>query len=249
MSTYQCWPKCFSNTWSASLSHQPISWPMTEWSLRSDCGNRFAHSKVSFADCQQPCILRDIARLNSKTRSWSSTCGFWQVWAGYLSQVITFDSVCLWWFHSSLNTDDVIQGQLPLPPANAVEGTKSPVKHQVRNTNRCNSDGIGRDSPASPVDLVGSQGMGIKICCEDWYNYQNVTIEFGNNVWLSTWHFCMTRPLKKPNYKHTGLYIVNEISVKNAENLQLPKTMCNEQILNISQLECFTPQGFWLSYL
>jgi hypothetical protein len=137
----------------------------------------------------------------------------------------------------------VIQGYLPPPPANAVAGTESPVKHQVRNTNSCNSIGMGRDSPASPVDLVGSQGMGIKICCEDGYNYQNVTIEFGNNVWLSTGHFYRTRPLRKLNYKHTGLDIVNDISVKNAENLQLPKTMCNEQILNISQLDCFTPPG------
>jgi len=46
-----------------------------------------------------------------------------QLRAGQLGRTVTFSRVCLQQFRPPLNTNDAILGQLPLPPANAVQAT------------------------------------------------------------------------------------------------------------------------------
>jgi len=89
--------------------------------------------------------------------------GLLQLRAAQLGRTLIFSGVCLQQFRSSLNTDDSILGQLPLPPALAVYATKSPIKYLFGNTGRCNGIGNRRDSPASPGWIVGIPGTAIKL--------------------------------------------------------------------------------------
>ena len=59
--------------------------------------------------------------------------------------------------------DDPILGQLPLPPANAVQATESRIKSEVRNPGGRNGISNGRESMVSQGELVGSPGTAIKI--------------------------------------------------------------------------------------
>jgi len=86
-----------------------------------------------------------------------------QLRAKSLGRTVTFGRVFLQQFSPSLNADDAILGQLPLPPGNAVQATESPIKSEVGNTGGRNGIWTGRDSSASPGELVGSPGMTIKI--------------------------------------------------------------------------------------
>jgi len=61
--------------------------------------------------------------------------------------------------------DDTILGQLPLPPAKAVQASESLIKSGIRNTGGIHSIGNGRDSLASPGELVRNPGLAITIQC------------------------------------------------------------------------------------
>jgi hypothetical protein len=67
--------------------------------------------------------------------------GLLQLRAGLMSRNVTSGRVCLQQLSPLLNSDYAILGQLPLPPANAVHATKSPVKLEVQPTGGRN--GIG----------------------------------------------------------------------------------------------------------
>lgn len=60
--------------------------------------------------------------------------------------------------------DDINLGQLPLPPANAVQATETLFKHEVGTPGGRNGIGDVRDSPTSASALVGSPGTRIEIC-------------------------------------------------------------------------------------
>ena len=63
----------------------------------------------------------------------------------------------------------------------------------------------------------------------------------GDNVWLSTRNFRTTRPSKKLDYKRTGLYTVSKMINKHAYKLDLPKTIRKHNVLQVSQLDQYTP--------
>jgi len=70
---------------------------------------------------------------------------------------------------------------------------------------------------------------------------KEMTFGVGDKVWLSTRNFRTTRPSKKLDYKRTGPYTVSKIINKNAYKLDLPKTMRNQHIFHVSQLDWYTP--------
>jgi len=67
-----------------------------------------------------------------------------------------------------------------------------------------------------------------------------ITFEVGDRVWLSTKHFRTKRPSKKLDYMRAGPYMVSKIINQNAYKLDLPKTMRNHNIFQVSQLDRYT---------
>ena len=61
---------------------------------------------------------------------------------------------------------------------------------------------------------------------------EDVSLEVGNKVWLSTRHFRATRPSKMLDYKRTVPYTVSKIINKNAYKLDLLKTMRNHNVFH-----------------
>jgi len=70
---------------------------------------------------------------------------------------------------------------------------------------------------------------------------QDVIFDVGNKVWLRTRHFRPTRPSNMLGCKHSRLYTVSMINKKKAYKLDLPKTMRNDNVFHVSQLEHSTP--------
>jgi hypothetical protein len=70
---------------------------------------------------------------------------------------------------------------------------------------------------------------------------KDVTFKVGENVWLSTRHFRTNRLSKKLDYKRTGPYAVSKVISKNAYQLDLPNTMQNHNVFNVSLLDRYTP--------
>jgi hypothetical protein len=70
---------------------------------------------------------------------------------------------------------------------------------------------------------------------------KQVTIEVGDKVWLSTRNICTTRPTKKPDYKRAGPYTVSKVINKNADKLDLPRTMRIPDVFHVSLLDSYTP--------
>ena len=78
--------------------------------------------------------------------------------------------------------------------------------------------------------------------CQSKYSHgKDVTFEVRSEVWISTRHFRTTRPSKKLDYKRTGLYTVSTIINKNTYKLDLPKTMRNDNVFHVTQLDHYTP--------
>jgi len=72
---------------------------------------------------------------------------------------------------------------------------------------------------------------------------KGMTFGVGDKVWLSTRNFKMTRQSKMLDYKRTGPYTVSKIINKNAYKLDLPKTMRNHNVFQVSPLDRYTPPG------
>jgi hypothetical protein len=70
---------------------------------------------------------------------------------------------------------------------------------------------------------------------------KQITFEVGDQVWLSTKRFRTTRPSKKLDYKRTGPYTVSKIINKNAYKLDLPNTMRNHNVFQVSLLDRYAP--------
>jgi hypothetical protein len=70
---------------------------------------------------------------------------------------------------------------------------------------------------------------------------KEITFEVGDGVWLSTRHFRTTRSSKKLDYKRAGPYTVSKTINKNAYKLDLPKTMRNHNVFQVSLLDRYTP--------
>jgi hypothetical protein len=70
---------------------------------------------------------------------------------------------------------------------------------------------------------------------------KEVIFEIGDKVWLSSWHFCMTRASKKLDYKWTGLYTVSKVINKTAYKLDLPCMIRKHKVFPVSSLDCYTP--------
>jgi hypothetical protein len=60
-------------------------------------------------------------------------------------------------------------------------------------------------------------------------------------MWLTTRHFPTTRPLMKLDCKRTGPYTISMIINQNSYKLDLPKTMRNHNVFQVSQLDHYTP--------
>jgi hypothetical protein len=58
-----------------------------------------------------------------------------------------------------------------------------------------------------------------------------MTFEITNNMWLFTRHFRTTSPSKQLDYQCTGPYTVSKIIKKNSYNLDLAKTMPNQNVV------------------
>jgi hypothetical protein len=69
----------------------------------------------------------------------------------------------------------------------------------------------------------------------------DVTVNVGEKVWLSTWHFRTKRPSMTLNYKRTRPYAVCKVISKNSYKLHLPYTMRNHNIFHMSLLDRYTP--------
>ena len=68
-----------------------------------------------------------------------------------------------------------------------------------------------------------------------------ITFDVGDKVWISTKHFRTTRPSEKLDYKHAGPYTGSKVIIKNADKLDLPKTMQNHNVVHVSQIDLSTP--------
>jgi len=136
-------------------SRDGVYQPILETSLLSPKHQSQAVDRVSSTDCWPGRA--------TKPDHGAVLTGLLQLPAGQLGRTVTFSRVCLQQFRPPLNANDAILGQLPLPPANAVEATESPIKYAVGNTGGSNGIGNGRDSPASPGEHVGSPGTAIQI--------------------------------------------------------------------------------------
>jgi hypothetical protein len=107
--------------------------------------------------------------------------GLLQLQAELLCRTVTFGRLCLQQFSPSLNADDTILGQLPLPPDNEVQATKRPIKSEVGNTGGRNGIRNGMDSPTSPGEIVENAGTVITIRlwkgCDLRSREQSVTLD------------------------------------------------------------------------
>jgi len=63
----------------------------------------------------------------------------------------------------------------------------------------------------------------------------------GGKVWLPTRNLKTSRPSKKLNYNRTGPYTVSMIINKDDYKQDLPSTMRNHNIFNVSLLDRYTP--------
>jgi len=70
---------------------------------------------------------------------------------------------------------------------------------------------------------------------------KEITFDIGDKVWLFTRDFRTTGPSKKLDYKRAGLYTVSNVINRNANKLNLPKTMRNHNVFHVSQLNRYTP--------
>ena len=68
-----------------------------------------------------------------------------------------------------------------------------------------------------------------------------VVLEVGDKVWLSTRHLRTTRPSKKLDYKRTGPYTVSKVENKNAYKLDLPYMIRKLNVFHLSLLDHYTP--------
>ena len=70
---------------------------------------------------------------------------------------------------------------------------------------------------------------------------QGMTFPVGDTVWLSTRNLNTSRPSMKLDYKRSGPYTVSMIINKNTSNLDLPSTMWNHNVFDVSLLDRYTP--------
>jgi len=70
---------------------------------------------------------------------------------------------------------------------------------------------------------------------------KEIMFDIADKVWLSTKHFPTTRPSEKLDYKCAGQYTVSKVINKNAYEFDLPKTIQNDNIFQVSQLDRYTP--------
>jgi len=70
---------------------------------------------------------------------------------------------------------------------------------------------------------------------------KEVVLEIGDTVWHSMRHFRLTRLSKKSDYIQTGQYTASKFINQNAYIIQLPYTSWNNNIVNISLLDRYTP--------
>jgi len=69
---------------------------------------------------------------------------------------------------------------------------------------------------------------------------KEIPFKVGDKVWLSTKHLRTTRQSKKLDHKRAGPYTVSKIINKNPYKLDLPNTMRNHNVFQVSLLDLYT---------
>jgi hypothetical protein len=68
-----------------------------------------------------------------------------------------------------------------------------------------------------------------------------MTFEVGDKAWLSTWNIKTTMHSKIENNMWSEPYMVSKVINKNADKIDLPRTICMYNVFHISLLDRYSP--------
>jgi len=226
------WHVCFRSMWSASTPyqkiwsptldtvHQPIQdssrLPLKHWPPTLDL-----HPSADW-------LLHGVAEPDHGTVPLSLQ----QLWARQQGQTPSRGGIRIQQLSACFKYDDTILGHVPLEPCDAVQSTEI-ITSIIGEPSWPYTRGIGREAP----DSTQTRLLDAKQWQTKYTGGTEIMFNVGHKVRLLRRHFRMTRPSRKIDFNHVGLYTVSNVMNSNPYKLDLPKMMRHHKVFQRSQLD------------